>query len=122
MPNHIHLIFEMKKANGKELPHESLMKYTAHEFRKALLGTSELEPFSVNSSTRAYQFWERDSLPIELYSRKVLEQKLTYIHTNPVQPHWNLCKDFVNYPYSSASFYEEGVSDFTFLKHYMDRI
>ena len=51
-----------------------------------------------------------------------MEQKLSYIHTNPVQPHWNLCSDFVDYYYSSASFYETANSDFTFLKHYMDRI
>ena len=122
MPNHIHLIFELNKLNGKEMPHESFMKYTAHEFRKLLLGTDKLEEYLVDSSTRLYQFWQRDSLAVELYSRKVIEQKLSYIYRNPVQPHWNLCRDFVDYYYSSASFYEIGSSDFKFLKHYMDRI
>ena len=122
MPNHIHLIFESRKTNGKEMPHESFMKYTGHEFKRLLSDTSELELFRVESPTRLYQFWQRDSLAIELYSRKVMVQKLNYIHANPVQPHWNLCSDFVDYYYSSASFYEKGISDFTFLKHFMDRM
>jgi putative transposase len=37
MPNHIHLIWRIKMMNGKEKPSASLLKYTAHEFRKMLL-------------------------------------------------------------------------------------
>lgn len=125
MPNHIHLIFEMKKMNGKEFPHASFMKYTAHQFKKMLQAKPcnfDLHSFKVNWTSRNYQFWQRDSLPIELYTRKVIEQKLDYIHNNPLQAHWKLCKDIIDYKYSSASFYETDHTSFPFLKHYMDRI
>ena len=103
------------------MPHESFMKFTGHEFKK-MLSNKELESYRVESSSRNYQFWKRGSLPGELYSREVIEQKLDYIHHNPVQGKWNLCEDFVNYKYSSAAYYELGRDDFGFMSHYMDRI
>jgi putative transposase len=36
MPNHIHLIWQQNKLNGKETPKGSLLKYTSHEFFKAI--------------------------------------------------------------------------------------
>jgi REP-associated tyrosine transposase len=38
MPNHMHLILEQLKLNGKEKPIASLMKYTAHCFEKFFKG------------------------------------------------------------------------------------
>jgi REP element-mobilizing transposase RayT len=32
MPNHIHLIWHLIAMNRKEIPHASLMKYTAYQF------------------------------------------------------------------------------------------
>jgi len=36
MPNHIHLIWKIKALNGKEMPQGSLLKHTAHLFKKHL--------------------------------------------------------------------------------------
>jgi hypothetical protein len=55
-------------------------------------------------------------------SPEKLEQKLEYIHFNPLQERWNLVKSPEDYYWSSARFYEEGKDDFGFLKHYMERI
>jgi hypothetical protein len=41
-------------------------------------------------------------------NEKMVEQKLDYIHHNPVRGKWNLVDDFVKYPHSSAAFYELG--------------
>jgi REP element-mobilizing transposase RayT len=38
MPNHLHLIWQQNKLNGKETPQGSFLKYTAHEFLKRLKG------------------------------------------------------------------------------------
>lgn len=38
-------------------------------------------------------------------SVKFIEQKLNYIHHNPVKGKWNLVADFALYPHSSAGFY-----------------
>lgn len=37
MPNHLHSIWRVKEANGKESPQGSFLKYTAHRFQKMLL-------------------------------------------------------------------------------------
>jgi putative transposase len=119
MPNHIHIIWELISMNGKELPHASFMKFTAHEFQRLLkTNNSEyLEEFKVFRSSREYQFWQRDSLPVELYSKEVMMQKLRYIHNNPVQSHWKLVENAEDYYYSSAKYYAKGSDDFRFLSH-----
>ena len=42
------------------------------------------------------------------FGEKMVEQKLEYIHHNPVSGKWNLVDDFVDYPHSSAAYYELG--------------
>jgi hypothetical protein len=54
------------------------------------------------------------------YTREIVEQKLDYIHHNPVSGKWNLVKDFVDYEHSSASFYEKGVHRHFKVTHYQD--
>lgn len=50
----------------------------------------------------------------------MLEQKLDYIHLNPLQAHWNLTDDPNSYYFSSCSFYEQEDKKFDWLTHYMD--
>jgi len=122
MPNHIHLIWENVTINGKEKPHASFMKFTGHRFLEELRKTNNemLSKFKVDRNSRDHQFWQRNALPIRLYDRKILEQKLDYIHLNPLQAHWNLVSDPNDYYYSSCSFYEHGDNHFSWLTHYMD--
>jgi len=120
MPNHIHLIWENISMNGKETPHASLMKYTAHQFLEN--DTELLEQFKVDRYSRKHQFWQRNALPILCYDRKILEQKLNYIHLNPLQEHWKLVSDPNDYLYSSCSFYEKEELRYDWLTHYMDVI
>ena len=69
---------------------------------------------------RKYQVWQRNPLSVDLFSREVIEQKLDYIHNNPVQGKWMLSTDPTGYKYSSVRFYEEDSQEFTFLSHYME--
>lgn len=82
MPNHIHLIWRMNEMNGKETPRGSLLKFTAHKFKK-MLDINDLTNYRVDAANKQYEFWQRDSLAIELYSPEVIYQKLDYIHLNP---------------------------------------
>lgn len=50
----------------------------------------------------------------------MIEQKLDYIHHNPVSGKWNLIEDFAKYPHSSAQFYELGVIGDFEITHYKD--
>lgn len=124
MPNHIHLVWEMLEKNGKEMPHASFMKYTSHEFLTHLRSNfpQVLPYFQKTNQAQNHQFWQRNSLPVWLYTPAVLEQKLDYIHNNPVVEKWSLANEPAQYYYSSAKFYETEVDDFGFLKDYRDRI
>jgi putative transposase len=117
MPNHIHLIWQQNKLNGKETPKGSLLKYTGHEFLKILKAESKSYLYEVNAANKKHEIWQRDSLGIEIYSVKVAKQKLEYIHNNPVNGKWQLANDFLSYHYSSARFYETGIDEFGFLKN-----
>ena len=119
MPNHIHFIWRVNEPNGKESPHGSFMKYTAHRFQKMLRkegGNEKLEPYSTDASNKKYEFWQPDSLAIPLFTKKVAVQKLKYIHRNPLAEHWQLVKDPCDYKYSSARYYELDKKNFSFLK------
>ena len=124
MPNHLHLLWEMLEMNGKEMPHASFQKYTAHIFQDGLRmdDPEMLKQFYVNEKERMYRFWQRDALAGMMTSREMAEQKLDYLHNNPLQSHWNLSKRPEDYYYSSASFYEIEESDFNFLTDYRDRL
>jgi hypothetical protein len=58
-----------------------------------------------NSNNTKYQFWQQHNQPIVLNNPVIFEQKLNYIHNNPVEA------GFVEYPeqylYSSARDYSE---------------
>ena len=117
MPNHIHVIWSQNNLNGKETPQGSFLKYTAHEFLKQLKVSGESSNYSVVAANKKHEIWQRDSLSIEIYSRKVAQQKLNYLHFNPVSGKWQLSKDDLGYFYSSARFYETGIDEFGFLNN-----
>ena len=61
-------------------------------------------------------FWDTDNHPIELWSNKVIYQKLTYIHNNPVEE--GLVFKAEQYVYSSAIDYagEKGLLNITLIE------
>lgn len=124
MPNHIHVIWELLDYNGKEKPYASFMKFTSHTIQMDLRlhHPQVLEMFRVNTDSRTYNFWQRDSLSIDLYTPEVIYQKLDYIHNNPCQGKWMLAKSPMEYKYSSANYYETGVDEFGFISHIGDRL
>ena len=124
MPNHIHLIWRTNEPNGKESPQGSFLKHTAHEFKKMLQreGHDQLNKYKVKAANKDYEFWQRDSLAIPLFTRKVAFQKLKYIHNNPLAEHWQLVKHPCDYKYSSARYYELNEKNFSFLKDLWEEI
>lgn len=118
MPNHLHLIFRCNALNGKETPHASFLKFTAHAFKKKMESNeAQRLKYQVNARNKQYEFWQRDSLAVHLYTREVMLQKLNYIHLNPLASHWHLVTDPCHYFYSSAAFYERNEKKFDFLKN-----
>ena len=117
MNNHIHLIWQPLPSQTPQSIQHSFLKHTAQRIKFDLQKTSSsfLEEFKVNAKDRVYQFWERNSLSVELRSSKVFNQKLEYIHWNPVKA--GICKFPEEYYYSSARFYETGIDDFRILTY-----
>ncbi len=116
MTNHLHLI---AKANeGYEISNilRDFKRHTAkfvikelqegNESRKEWILDLLEEAGSKNKKNKTYQLWRQDNHPIVLFSNSVIEQKLVYIHNNPVEagfvfePH--------EYKYSSAVDYAGG--------------
>ena len=117
MQNHIHLIWQPLPGETLQTIQHSILKHTAQQFKIDLQknNIALLEQFKVNAKDRAYQFWERNSLSIELRSTKVFNQKLEYIHNNPVTA--GLCILAEEYHYCSAKFYAIGIDYFRMLTH-----
>jgi REP element-mobilizing transposase RayT len=118
MSDHLHLIWQPLGDHTAKQNQHNFLKYTAQQIKFHLLehGRGELEIYRVKATDREFQFWERNSLSIELYSTKVFMQKLNYIHQNPVLA--GLCLYPEEYHYSSAKFYETGIDDWGILSHY----
>lgn len=124
MPNHIHLLWSKVNCDERYLLEQNFLSHTAHAFKRSLAKSNKayLAEFKVLQIDREYNFWQQKSKSIELMSRKIAEQKLDYIHFNPVSKGWNLADTYVDYTYSSAAFYELDDGKYEFLKHYADYI
>ena len=120
MINHVHLIWQMLPFIDPKDVQRDFLKYTAGKIKADLAKyhQSVLEHFLVNAKDRKYQFWERNALSVELRTAKVFQQKLDYIHLNPVKA--GICKLPEQYKYSTAKFYETGIDDWGFVTHYKD--
>lgn len=116
MTSHVHLIFrstlqkpdelirDFKSFTAKELitlissnPLESRKEWLLNAFKKAAIG---------NSNNSENQFWQQHNNPIELWSSQVIDQKLDYIHNNPVEA--GLVEQSWHWKYSSAKDYSDG--------------
>ncbi|MEO1053067.1 MAG: transposase [Bacteroidota bacterium] len=122
MPNHIHVIWKINDGYKRADVQRDFLKFTGQQIKFDLIDNYPdfLEKFRVDLKDRQYQFWQRNPLSIDLYSCRTIEQKLEYLHLNPLQERWDLVTSPEDYYFSSASFYETDHSDFSFLKHYGD--
>ena len=68
--------------------------------------------------TENINFGRETPLSVEIWSEKILFQKLKYMHENPVRA--GLCKYSDDYKYSSAIFYKYGKDNWGFLTHLKD--
>lgn len=111
MPNHLHFIArflekhpvsdvvrEFKKHTSKQI----IRQYQAEENYGAL---AFLEQAASDIRDQKYKVWEDGYDARDIFTPDFLRQKMTYIHNNPCQPHWQLAERPEDYPWSSARFY-----------------
>src|SRR5690606_21642328 len=122
MPSHIHLIFRSAEADPSGLIRHlkgftsrkmlKTIEENIQESRKELLLWMFEKAGKKNSNVKNQQFWQQNNKPIELWSLKVFEQKLNYIHNNPVIS--GFVTNPIDWKYSSARNY--GNNDDTILE------
>ncbi len=117
MSNHIHFIVSAKE--GFELS-SILRDFKKHTSVKIIQAIERNETESRrewmlsifkqagkhNSRNTSYQFWRQDNQPKELNGNEMIDQKLDYIHNNPVEK--GIVENAENYLYSSAKDYAGG--------------
>jgi REP element-mobilizing transposase RayT len=122
MPNHIHFLWKIISPFTLDQVQRDFLKYTSQMIKFDLKENHHevLKHFWVNLRDREYQFWQNKPLNKLLDSRKIVEQKLDYIHNNPLKGRWMLADSPEEYFYSSYRYYEfEDKLSFPFLEHYM---
>lgn len=116
MSSHVHLVFRSIKGQKPELLIGDLKRFTSKSIVKAIQENPResrkeflLEYFEnegkKSSNVTNYQFWRHDNKPIELWSTKVIKQKIDYVHNNPVEA--GLVYKAEDYVYSSATDYAD---------------
>ena len=115
MDNHLHTLWKITYPYKTAAVQRDFLKFTAQAIKFDLLEhhPQVLEYFKVDAKDRQFQFWERNPLSVDIWTEAVLHQKLTYIHENPIKA--GLTTSSIDYPFSSAKFYETGNDEFGFL-------
>ena len=119
MPNHVHCILNFPTdrfslnnivGNAKRFIAYSLLK------RLNAIGESELVLRLRSELSRSrllkgqlHSVFKPSFDAKALRSERFLDQKLKYMHLNPVRGIYNLVEDWRDYPHSSAGFYEYGL-------------
>jgi REP element-mobilizing transposase RayT len=95
MSNHIHLVARAKKGFHLANIIRVMKKYTAKQIVKAIKESPEsrkswliaeiLKAGKLNSKKQTHQLWRNDNHPIELFKPATIQQKIKYIHFNPVK-------------------------------------
>ena len=116
MPSHIHLIIRAKENNpeillGKIKEHTSKaiqkhIKENNQESRKEWVSWMFERAGLKSSNVKNAQFWQHNNKPIEIWSEEVLNQKMDYIHQNPVVSGFVIEPE--HWKYSSAIDYSGG--------------
>ena len=114
MTNHVHLIAraqegfllqnilrDFKKHTSKLLI--KTIKENQQESRRAWMLKIFRDAGETNNANCSYQFWQQDNHPIEIWSEKIIQQKLNYLHNNPVVA--GIVQHPEDYLYSSARNY-----------------
>jgi putative transposase len=117
MSNHLHLIVGSGENFRLQDIIKDFKKFTSKELIRAVIELPEsrrewlLNKFSFAANRiirgKEYKIWKDGFHPIELSNREILEQKLIYIHENPVSEEWVVNEE--DYKYSSAINYAGGI-------------
>ena len=113
MSSHVHLIISSEKEHLSDIMRD-LKRHTAKQLLKAIEGNDQesrrewmlwlfARAGKYNSNNEKYQFWQQNNHPIELATNDMIDQRLDYLHNNPVAA--GIVAKPEDYIYSSAGDY-----------------
>lgn len=111
MPTHMHAILKPRKDSiGHFL--QQFGSVTAHRIIQELKKSNSIDLLEFFHQSRRdprskYSIWQ-DIQAKNIYSVEFLNQKMEYIHSNPVSGKWKLAQERCLYPVSSAVYYDLG--------------
>lgn len=130
MPNHLHCILYFKEngfnlnkiiGNAKRfIAYEIIARLEQLNNRDLLTRLSDDVTDREKKKGQLHNVFEESFDAKPIFTEAFMFQKIEYIHLNPVRGKWNLAEDFIQYPHSSASFYETGKSVHFEPVHYKD--
>jgi REP element-mobilizing transposase RayT len=111
MPSHLHAIIKPVNDSIGAIV-QQFGSFTAHEILKRLREDNQIDLLDLFQQKKRdprheHSIWQ-DIQAKNIYSIDFLQQKLEYIHQNPVAKEWKLVKDRADYLYSSAGYYDYG--------------
>ena len=122
MSNHIHLILYFPEGRKRIDFMRDFKKFTSTKIRKEVerVKPELLDTIRIESGKQVFKVWQDRFDEVYLKNKKLLEVKLEYIHTNPLQENRALAKHPEEYLHSSSSYYECGKKSPLEVSHSMD--
>ncbi len=111
MPNHLHLILYFNEGNQLSTWMRDMKKFTSVKIRQYIESTGDIgliERLRMPRRDQVFKVWEDRFDDVVLNNSELLVIKMDYIHTNPLQAHWNRTDYPEEWRYSSAGFYVLG--------------
>ncbi len=113
MTNHTHMIISSEQEELSNIMRD-MKSFTSTSLKKAITKNPResrkkwmlkmmKEAGSNNNNNKGFQFWQQNNHPLILNTNKLFEQKLNYIHNNPVKA--GIVDKPEDYLYSSARDY-----------------
>ena len=117
MTNHLHLIAAAKEGGNLSNIIRDFKRHTSTHVFKAISDNPQesrrdwmrwifVSAGKRNSNNKNHQLWQQDNRPIELSTNEMMDQRLEYLHQNPVEA--GIVHNAEDYVYSSAIDYAGG--------------
>lgn len=109
MPTHAHVLIKPENHTIGDVV-QQFGSFTAHEILKEVrkdkkAGWLKIFEQQKRDPRHKHSIWQ-DIQAKNIFTLEVLEQKMEYIHQNPIAKDWELAEDRADYIYSSAGYYD----------------
>lgn len=126
MTSHVHMIISSENNKLEEIVRD-LKSFTSRKIKNAIIENPQESrkqwmlwmmerAGSKNKNNNKFQFWQQNNQPLELDNNKIRQQKIEYLHNNPVNEGFVFRPE--DYIYSSAADYSgiKGLLDIALIK------